>query len=339
MGIPAIVTAGDGRAAKAVYGESKVYLEIAGEPLVVRIVEILQRVPEVSEVWVIGNAERLERVFAETTRTRLTKPLHVLDQFRNLFENCWESYRRALPNAGPDGRDPEEADAEFQVLYLSADLPFATPQEISDFIRRGQTTGADYVIGLVPEESLVDFLPATPDGVGIEVAYFNLREGRMRQSNLHLAKPAKIGARELIEEMYEHRHQKSLWNMASLGLRIVLNRGGGLRVAWFYLLLHIGGLLDRWGLRRMADEFRRVNGIRTSERSVGSLLGTEFRFVVTEAGGCAIDIDTEQEYDAVKARFEEWSNTQAARTEALYGPVAIDEVVEESASSFGEARR
>ncbi len=339
MGIPAIVTAGDRGAAKSVYGESKVYLEIAGEPLVARIVDVLQRVPEISDVWVIGNAERLELVFGDPQRRAcLTKPLHVLAQFRNLFENCWESYRRALPKAGPDGRDPEGADAEFQVLYLSGDLPFATPQEISDFIRRGQATGADYVVGLVPEASLADFLPAPPHGVGIEVAYFNLREGRLRQSNLHLARPAKMGARELIEEMYEHRHQKSFWNMVGLGLRIVLNRGGGLRVAWFYLLLHIGGLLDRFGLRRLADGFRFVNGMRTSERSVGSLLRTAFRFVVTEAGGCAIDIDTEQEYDAVKSRFDEWSNAQAARAEALYGPVAIDEMAG-AADSVGEARR
>ncbi len=58
MGVPAIVTAGDRRAAKAVYGESKVYLEVEGVPLVARVVEVLQRVPEVSEVWVIGNSER-----------------------------------------------------------------------------------------------------------------------------------------------------------------------------------------------------------------------------------------------------------------------------------------
>ena len=34
MAIPAIVTAGDGSAAKAVYGENKVVLEVDGRPLV-----------------------------------------------------------------------------------------------------------------------------------------------------------------------------------------------------------------------------------------------------------------------------------------------------------------
>jgi len=57
--IPAIVAAGDRRAAKAVYGQSKVYLELGGRPLVAHVVAALQEVPEVSEVWVVGNAERL----------------------------------------------------------------------------------------------------------------------------------------------------------------------------------------------------------------------------------------------------------------------------------------
>ncbi|MCZ6463189.1 MAG: hypothetical protein O7A09_02540 [Proteobacteria bacterium] len=45
MSIPAIVTAGDGHAAKRVYGESKVYLELGGRPLVAQVVATLQRVP------------------------------------------------------------------------------------------------------------------------------------------------------------------------------------------------------------------------------------------------------------------------------------------------------
>ncbi len=61
--IPAIVAAGDGRAAKAVYGQSKVYLELGGRALVAHVVMVLQDVPEVSEVWVVGNAELLREVF------------------------------------------------------------------------------------------------------------------------------------------------------------------------------------------------------------------------------------------------------------------------------------
>ncbi len=319
MGVPAIVTAGDRRAAKAVYGESKVYLEVEGVPLVARVVRVLQHVPEVTEVWVIGDAERLETVLSTPDlRASLTKPLHITRQHRNLFENCWESYRRALPGAPAEGRDPvSEEDRAFHVLYVSGDLPFATPQEISEFIRRSQDADCDYACGLVPRESLVDFLPAEAGGTGLEVPYFNMREGRLRQSNLHLAAPGNMGARELIEEMYEHRHQRSFWNMVALGFRILMNQGGGVRVVWGYSLIHLGGLADRWGLSGLADWLRKRNTLARAEEGVSRLLQTRFRFVVTELGGCAIDVDTEHEYDAVKERFQEWTVAQQARAKAL----------------------
>lgn len=321
MSVPAIVTAGDLRAARAVYGESKVYLQVEGMPLVAHVVRALQRVPEVSEVLVVGDAARLERVLAAPElQSRLEKPLRVLEQHRNLFENCWEGYRRALPGAPPEGRDPEsDADRDFEVLYLSGDLPFATPEEISEFVRRARSADCDYALGLVPKESLVPFLPDHAGGAGIEVAYFTMREGRLRQSNLHLAKPGRIGARELIEEMYEHRHQKRFWNMTAIGLKLLTHEGAGPRVVFWYSLIHLGGLLDRWGLRRLADWVRQANTLERTERCVGRLLRARFRFIVTEIGGCAIDVDTEAEYDAVCARFDEWSAQQEERAKAVYG--------------------
>jgi 2-C-methyl-D-erythritol 4-phosphate cytidylyltransferase len=83
--VPAVVAAGDRRAARAIHGESKSYLALAGRPLVAHVVEVLQDVPEVSEVWVVGDAARLERVFADPVEQKtLRKPLHVVPQFRNL---------------------------------------------------------------------------------------------------------------------------------------------------------------------------------------------------------------------------------------------------------------
>jgi GTP:adenosylcobinamide-phosphate guanylyltransferase len=338
MGVPAIITAGDRRAAKAVYGESKVYLEVDGLPLVSRVVTVLQQVPEVTEVWVIGNAERLESVLSHPeVQAALTKPLHVIEQHRNLFENCWESYRRALPGAPPEGRDPVGDDVDFPVLYLSGDLPFTTPQEISEFVRRARETDCGYAVGLVPREALVDFLPAEPGGAGIEVAYFNMREGRLRQSNLHLAKPGSMGARELIEEMYEHRHQKSFWNMTAIGVKLIANHGAGPRAAFWYSLIHLSGLLDRWGFEGLANWVRRANALARTERILGRLLQTDFRFVITEVGGSAVDVDTEAEYDVVQERFSEWSAAQQARAKVLYGSPSA-ESAEESGSAAEEGR-
>ena len=131
MGIPAIVMAGDRGAAKAIYGQSKVYLEIDGVPMVVRIVLTLQSVGEVDEVWVVGDRDRLEAVFADPKcRQEIKKPLHITEQHANLYENAWRTFKRALPGAGPEGRTPEGDDLDFRVVYLSSDLPFASPREI-----------------------------------------------------------------------------------------------------------------------------------------------------------------------------------------------------------------
>ena len=119
MTIPAIVAAGDLRAAKAIHGESKAYLEVDSRPLVLHAVRLLQGVPEVSEVWVVGNTERLEEVCDAGGRASRAKPLHVVPQFRNLFENGWETYRRRLSDAPPDGRDPRPEERGAPVLLFS----------------------------------------------------------------------------------------------------------------------------------------------------------------------------------------------------------------------------
>jgi len=321
MGIPAVVTAGDRGAAKAVYGDSKVFLEVGGLPLVAHAVLALQDVSEVSAVWVVGDAARLERLFARPElRARLAKPLHVLEQFANLYENAWESYRRLLPGAGPDGRDPASVeDEEASVLYLSGDIPFATAQEIADFVRRARRADCDYALGLVTGDSLADFRPVVPDGPGIEMASFNLREGRYRQSNLHLAKPARIGNRRYIEQLYRHRHQKQLGQIVALAWRLLTNERGGFAVLWYYGLMHLAGLCDRRGWRRLADLVRGRIPMARIEKGCGSLLRTRYRFVVTEVGGAAIDIDTEEDCDAARERFAEWRDAQAKRGEALHG--------------------
>jgi hypothetical protein len=318
-----VVTAGDLGAAKAVYGENKVFLEIDGRPLVAHVAVVLQRVPEVSEVWVVGDAERLRAVFERAdVKAEIAKPLHILEQGRDLYENAWQAYRCLLPGAGPEGRDPEPADFDTEVLYVSGDLPFATPQEISQFVQRGQALGGDYSVGVVTEEAMRGFLPAASQP-GIRMATYNLREGRYRQSNLHLVKPGRLGNRHYIEEMYEHRHQRELGQIVGLAWTLLTSERGGLRVLGYYALMHLAGVADRWHLRRLADWVRRWIPIARVERGCSDLLRTEFRLVVTEIGGCAIDVDTECEYDVASQRYREWREAQDALAERRYGPLPL----------------
>ena len=339
--VPAIVTAGDTRAAKAVYGESKVFLEVAGRPLVAHVVLTLQSVPEVSEVWVVGDRARLEDVFATPgIRAGIRKPLHLVPQGRNLLENAWGTFRRVVAGNPEQGRDPRGEELDLQVLYLSGDIPFATPQEISAFAQACLARpDCDYAFGYAPEEALAGFLPSGPEETGIEVAFFNLSDGRVRQNNLHFARPARIGNRNRINDMYEHRHQRQFWHMAALAWKVFFSRAAGPMIVVFYAIMHLAGLADRWKLRGLADRLRGWVSLRRNEEVIGRLLNARFAFVATQAGGCAVDVDTEQEYDAVRLNFETWQRDQRARAEALYGSLESEPESEPESESSGPDTR
>lgn len=326
MQVPAVVAAGDRGAAKAIHGESKAYLAVGEHPLVAEAVLLLQRVPEVSEVFVVGDAERLAKVLGEDAVLReLRKPLAIVPQFRNLYENAWETYRRLLPGAAAAGRDPAgPADLDQKVLYVSADLPFATAEEIAAFARRADALDCDYALGLVTAESMEAFYPE-PGKPGIHMAYFVTREGRMRQSNLHLVRPARLGNRHYIEEMYEHRYQKQLRPILGLAWRLLRSEGGGFAVMRAYARMHLTSVLERKGLPRLADRLARALPFSRIERVCGRLLKTDFRLVVTEAGGCGVDVDNEADFDVARARHAEWRAAQEARARRLYGALALPE--------------
>jgi len=316
--VPAIVAAGDGKAAKAIHGESKVYLEVAGQPMVARAVLALQRVPEVPEVWVVGNAERLEEVLTrEDVRSRLTKPLFIVPQYANLLSNAWQTYRRMLPGAGPAGRDPvDDRERDMRVLYLSADLPFVVPEELSAFLAAAAELDADYVLGLSTEQSMTPFY-GDRGRPGIEMAYFHTAEGRVRQNNLHLVRPGRLGNRQAVEDMYEHRYQKQLGQMLGLAWRILINEGGGARMVFYYGLMHLALLLDRVGLRGVADRVQQWIPLAKIDRACSSLLRARFRLVVMDLGGCAIDIDNEHDLEVARARFDDWIGSLRGQVERL----------------------
>lgn len=320
--LPAIVAAGDRGAARPILGESKAYLQLGGRPMVAWAVVTLQGVPEVSEVWVVGDPERLEALLRPLL-PELSKPLRIVPQFRNLYENCWETYRRILPGAGVEGRDPEQADLDQRALYLSSDIPFATAGEISYFVRRGLEADCDYALGLSTEESMEAFLPKAKGEPGIRMAYFNVREGRFRQNNLHLVRPGRLLHRHYIQEMYAHRYQRQFGAVLGLAWRLLRSHGGGLRTLAYYGLLQLASVADRRGWRWLADRIRARIPIARLEQGISSLLGCRYRFTVTELGGCAVDIDNEPDYRAAEARFDEWLHAQQARAEAVAGRLAL----------------
>jgi len=163
------------------------------------------------------------------------------------------------------------------------------------------------------------FYPSARGEPGIRMAYFNLREGRFRVSNLHLVKPARIVNRTYVEEMYEHRYQKQFGNILGLAVRLVRSEEGGLRILRYYILIHLAGFANRCGWRRLADWLRAWIPLDRVAAAVSSLLRADFRFAVTEIGGCALDIDKERDYDVAALEFDKWNAAQRERAQRYAG--------------------
>ncbi len=105
--------------------------------------------------------------------------------------------------------------------------------------------------------------------------------------------------------------------------RLLRSESGGFAVLGYYGLMHLAGAADRRGWRGLADRVRRWVPIKRVERRCSALLGGSFRFITTEAGGCAVDVDNERDLEASRERFEDWSRAQRERAERLYGPIAL----------------
>jgi len=96
-------------------------------------------------------------------------------------------------------------------------------------------------------------------------------------------------------------------------------------VIYYYALMHLAGVADRNGWRWIADWLRDRIPMARIEKGCSALLRTRFRFIVTEGGGCAVDIDNEPDLAAARELFERWRAHQCARVESIYGPLPLSE--------------
>ncbi|MEX2204767.1 MAG: NTP transferase domain-containing protein [Myxococcota bacterium] len=312
MPIQAILVAGDRGASRAIRGRSKAFVEIAGKPMVVHVLESLLHTPEVCEIYVVGNPVRLQREIVSFGCLALAAargcPVHVVPQRETLYANVWHTFLRTL-------RPGVKRDDAHAVLVVPADIPVVIPEELSLFITRAQACGGDYVVGLSPESALAPFAPR--DGApGVEMAYFNLREGRFRQNNLHYVRALRMGNRHYVEDMYENRYQKEIASQLALAWRVLRKEWRNLWVLGCYFLIHVAGVLHRRGQIGASDVVRSWVPLAMIDRAASALLRTRFTTVTTELGGAAIDVDNEADLEVVEKMLERWKAMQARHARA-----------------------
>ena len=310
-----IIAAGNRQASRAVLGTNKIMLPVAGAPVITHVLSAVERARCTDRIFVIGDTAQLEEALASPhSPFQGKRPLHLVEQYHTFYENVWGGFLHTLPDYDPEAGwqaylDRPEADKA--ALFVSGDIPLAAPQEIDAFVAACDLTRYDYFLGMTAEPVLRAYYPR--DGrPGIQMAYFTLRDLQIRQNNLHLVRPFRLGNRFYIEKMYEYRYQKEWHNILKLCWQLLGNQRGSWRFIGAFLCLHSAQLLSRYGLGnfRIARPF--FLELPVVCNLLSQLLNTRFSIVTTPYGGCTLDIDNAEHYTALCTNFTAWLSHQEA---------------------------
>ena len=115
-----------------------------------------------------------------------------------------------------------------------------------------------------------------------------------------------MGNLQHIQRAYEIRYQKEWRNIAKLLWQMVAARDVSLRTFGAVASLHIARLVSRFGWQSMPLFRPFFLDLPMLASLASQLLRTRFTTVMTHYGGCAIDVDNEEHYQAICANFTRW---------------------------------
>jgi 2-C-methyl-D-erythritol 4-phosphate cytidylyltransferase len=299
----AILVAGEGKSSYKVHHQNKAFLTINGKCIIHYIVESLQKVETIQDIYIVGPKEKLDQVFL-SGRVDLNSPkrIHIVEQRANLYENVWHTFLQSLKDESGEAPNTD-THRDRAVLIVPCDAPLMTPQEVEYFISHSDMENYDHVLGLVSREKLKRFYPKEGKQ-GIKMAYLHIKEDSFRINNLHLVKPLRIENREYIQKMYQYRYQRNFKNLILFGVSIFGKSAArhyknyiGLQLCLFFYNLRLDSLVDY---------FRNLNPKKELEKIIGTIMKTRFMALDVPYPGAALDIDNAKDYDAMKNRFDEW---------------------------------
>ena len=348
--VNAILLAGDRRASIKVRDDNKAFLPLKGEPLLVHILRALQQSRHVQDIIVIGPSDRLsEMLQTYADRLAGDGEIRVIEQRENMIENFKIGYVAALglpettaftdlretkhkkASAGsprsrisatesgslhcragaetPPSKEQRTTWANTPALVVPCDIPLLTPWEVDEFITQSNMHDYDYSIGITSEKVLSYYHP-TEEKPGIQMIYFHLREDLWRQNNLHLAKPLKFAHLETIEKMYEWRYQTHLLNVLRMMFALLRVSGRFITALRIFILLQLSLYYDRHGHPNLSDRIRTYAPLETFQRGISNILGARTQLTYTHLGGAALDVDHDENLDAMKIRYDDWMEHQ-----------------------------
>jgi len=315
----ALILAGDRKASRKVKGKNKSLLVINDRAVICYVVEALAAAQYINNIYIVGPKKRIEEALAIGRIAASSGRITVLEQWDNLFENVWNGFLSTIP-----GHTPQTSPESYRgtpwwnkvVLAVSGDIPLLTPYEVDEMIEKADPSHYDYLPGITQNTSLIYYYPqrrkkGKRKKRGIKHAYFHFSEGLVRQNNMHLGRLFAFRNKIYIEKMYEFRHQREWNDIVKLAFEILRTEKGSWKTLYYFVILQSCLFLSNVGLFSLANRLRRLVSLRTQvEPTMGLVLGTRIKAIETTYGGAALDIDSDYEFETIKANFAEWTDYQ-----------------------------
>lgn len=315
--VNAILLAGERRASIQVKNDNKAFLLLNDEPLLIHILRALKQSHFVQNITVVGPASRItDALEAYPEQLSGKGQIHVVEQRDNMIDNFKAGYiaTLGLPEEIAFENLRKTKYDEIPVLVVPCDIPLLTPWEVDEFISQSNMYDYDYSIGITSEKVLSYYHPSeeTP---GIQMIYFHVREDLMRQNNLHLAKPLKLDHLDYIEKMYEWRYQTHLFNVLRMMFALLLVSWRFVAALKVFTFLQLSLYYDRHGHPRLADRLRMHAPLGALPAGISRIIGARTQVVYTHLGGAALDVDHDENLDAMQVMYDDWMAHQQSLRE------------------------
>jgi hypothetical protein len=193
-------------------------------------------------------------------------------------------------------------------LAISSDLPLISSASLDDFVARcaeddlASDRPYGLMIGLADEPGLEPF---SKDG--IVRPFVELEFARVRLANIYVARPWQPAHGGFLQTGFSFRKARHLSNVVRLAVSF-LSQEGGWQAAWMTLRLQATLLASRKG-GRLYRRLRRWNTRERVEARTGKVLGCAVRLVISPFGGLSLDVDDEDDFRILTARYAEWMAT------------------------------
>lgn len=293
--IDAIVLAGTHRdPSRMIRGENKAFLIVDDRPLLRHVIDALITAQSIEDIFVVGPVEKMRNALQS-----VPAQVHLVQQEGNMLSNCWAGINAS------EGQRSGEHDPMRPFLIISSDIPIISPFSVDDFVAHcaddDQAPDRPYglMVGLADEAGLAPFSAG-----GIVRPFVQLEFARIRLANIYVARPWQPTNQDFLQTGFGFRKAIHWRNVVGLTFSF-LSQEGGWQAAWMTLRLQATLLASRKG-GRLYRRLRRWNTRERIEARTSKVLGCPVRLVISPFGGLSLDVDDEEDFNILTARYNEW---------------------------------